>query len=142
MFSTMVEAIREYIYRGRASREISSAELVAILRAARSRNGSSGVTGLLLYGDGDFLHVLEGISEAVESVVGRIRADDRLLHLDVISDRTVGERQFPNWSMAFHPGEDDQPGEGFSTFLVSTDPLGSGSDLSRSLAEAFRRLHP
>ena len=52
-------------------------DLGAIIRASIRYNREVSVTGLLLLHDGWFVQALEGPAEAVRTVYGRIREDDR-----------------------------------------------------------------
>jgi len=51
-----------------------------------------------------FLQVLEGPSGAVENTFERIRRDTRHRAQVMLSRRTVGRREFGDWSMAFRDG--------------------------------------
>jgi len=87
-------------YASTASRELTPAELDAVVAESRSRNAASGVTGVLLYCDGSFMHYLEGPPEAVAAAFGRILASschhdvNELLHVPIqareFADRPLG----------------------------------------------------
>ena len=47
-------------YVSSATHLMTEDELAAILDVSRERNARDGITGLLLYSDGDFIQVLEG----------------------------------------------------------------------------------
>ncbi len=48
------------VYVSSATKLFSEAELVELLRQARARNSHSGITGMLLYSNGNFIQVIEG----------------------------------------------------------------------------------
>jgi hypothetical protein len=50
---------------------------VALLGTARRRNAAAGVTGMLLYRDGNVAQTLEAPDEAVEATFRRIEQDPR-----------------------------------------------------------------
>lgn len=77
-----------------------AAEMQEILAASRANNAREGVTGALLYSEGCFVQVLEGMLEAVQRTFGRIQCDPR--HGDVIVLRAgpIQERLFAAWDMA------------------------------------------
>lgn len=75
-------------------------ELQQLLGKARKRNAELAVTGVLLYSGGTFLQYLEGPADAVEHVWRIIRVDP--MHHNILEmDRgEIGNRLFPEWSMA------------------------------------------
>jgi hypothetical protein len=70
-----------------------------ILRASQKNNERNGVTGMLLYADGNFLQVLEGPPQTVEETFARIEQDPRHHHIIVMSDEPTTQRDFADWSM-------------------------------------------
>ena len=75
--------------------------LASILESAVRRNQQNGITGMLLYGDGNFIQVLEGDEAAVDETYGRIRADLRHRNLSILLQGPIPERQFSDWSMGY-----------------------------------------
>jgi hypothetical protein len=106
-------------YISTASKLFSSAELREMLKESIKRNEAAGITGMLLYKDGQFMQVLEGTMEAVTTTFSRISKDSRHHGIMVLVKGAVQERRFPMWSMAFRdlnlPDHQDVPG--FSEFL-------------------------
>jgi len=131
------------VYVSSATVPFSTADLVTLLQHTRENNERLGVTGLLLYKDGNFIQVLEGPDETVRKLFQTISADPR--HGGVI--RLIeehGERRFPDWSMGFRNLDDAEIRDlsGYSEFM--NEPLDSRqfqSDPSRAikLLEVFRR---
>lgn len=96
------------IYISRASSQLTPMELIALLLQARDKNARENITGALVYGNGQFMQVIEGEEAALTTLYERILADSR--HRDVfkLADKAITERSFLNWSMAFRevsPGE-------------------------------------
>ncbi len=60
-----------------------------------------GITGLLLYHDGNFLQILEGEAEKVQATFARIAANPRHRNLQRLPPVSVHTRLFPDWSMGF-----------------------------------------
>lgn len=88
-------------YVSSAMHRMTDDELAAILDVSRERNARDGITGLLLYSDGDFIQVLEGPEAPVRAAVARIRKDDRHTHFTILLDQPIGERVFAGWAMGF-----------------------------------------
>ena len=93
--------IRQIIYSSQARKIFSPAALLDLLGFCRQANPKAGLTGLLGHRDGTFLQLLEGPSEQVTRVIGRISADVRHYDIRILADRHVPERFFPDWSMGF-----------------------------------------
>lgn len=88
------------VYVSSASRALDEEDLATLLAAARANNERSGVTGLLLYNDGNFMQALEGPDDAVKSTFDRIRRDARHHGVLLLLKEQIDERRFPNWSMS------------------------------------------
>jgi hypothetical protein len=105
------------------------AELKALLTKARAKNTSLGVTGMLLYKDGNFIQAVEGPKAHVLDLESAIVADPRHRDVMVLLRGPATARSFADWSMGFRNISNLSPDEapGFSTLLRS-----------RSLPLAFR----
>lgn len=66
---------------------------------SRVKNAQLGITGLLLYRDGDIMQALEGDEGRVRSLLATIGRDPRLHRLAVIREEYGGEPLFGNWTM-------------------------------------------
>jgi hypothetical protein len=87
------------MYASRAIATIDQEELVAILRKSKANNPAVGVTGVLCFGEGIFLQVLEGGRSAVNKLYNRIVADKRHHDVELLCYEEIGERQFAGWAM-------------------------------------------
>lgn len=107
------------LYLSSATQKFSDADLITLLTKAREKNTRLGVTGMLLYHDGNFLQVLEGDEAAVKPLFDTINRDPRHQSMIKLIERPLAERQFGEWSMAFRTMEDlsVEQVEGFSDFL-------------------------
>ena len=95
--------MRRIVYLSTATRLMSDVELMDVLRVSRENNARDGVTGLLLYQGGNFIQLLEGEADAVETVYARVEKDPRHHSVLRMLDGEATERLFPDWSMAFRP---------------------------------------
>jgi len=87
------------IYVSSASKPFSQLELGDLLIKARQNNIRLGITGMLIYRDGNFIQLLEGEEDVVKKLYETIRNDTRLNASTVINEREVAERQFSDWTM-------------------------------------------
>ncbi len=69
--------LERIVYVSRVAPGVDLAEVEAMVRTARTRNGPEGVSGALLYLDNFFAQVLEGAADQVEAVFARIARDPR-----------------------------------------------------------------
>jgi hypothetical protein len=76
-------------------------QLADLLVSSRQSNSDAGITGMLLYKDGNVMQVLEGEELAVQKLYSRIGRDPRHRGLQTLLQGPVEERQFPDWSMGF-----------------------------------------
>lgn len=109
------------LYFSRAHRDMSSADLTALVRGAHLRNQDIQVTGILMYHLRMFMQYLEGDEAVVRVLLDRIRHDERHHDVRVAFEDFIEERLFPDWAMA----------------LVDSQRLGEeGRTLCRSLIDA------
>ena len=91
----------QLVYVSSAIELFSSHDLLALLEQSRAKNVRAGITGLLLYKDGNFMQLLEGPEAAVRELYAAIRRDARHHGIILLLEGTVEEREFPDWAMAF-----------------------------------------
>ena len=92
-------ALCQLIYVSRATEKMSMRDAMAIVDAASVNNAKIGVTGLLCYGGGYFLQVLEGDGDVVSRTFCRIARDDRHADVRLIDFSMIQARRFEDWSM-------------------------------------------
>jgi hypothetical protein len=93
--------------------------LLDLLAQARKANQAEGITGMLLYKDGNWLQVLEGPTEAVTLMFSRIRRDSRHQDVTTVLEEPVSARLFDQWSMGFRnlSGREADSIAGFTNFM-------------------------
>lgn len=97
------------IYCSTATHEMSEAELLELLQVAREQNPQLRLTGMLLYGGGVFLQVLEGPAASVDMLYKKLERDPRHHSLFLLEREPISERSFPDWSMGFHYVDANSP---------------------------------
>jgi hypothetical protein len=106
-------------YVSSAVRDFSEGELADLLSTSRENNARLGITGMLLYKDGNFMQVLEGEEEAVLELYAKIGEDPRHRGEITLHKGSSERRNFPEWTMGFQnldsPEARLQPG--YSDFL-------------------------
>lgn len=89
------------LYRSQATPALTAADLQTLLDRARTHNAEHQLTGLLLYGDGCFVQLVEGPKEPVRALYARMQQDARHTHVVMLSDGPGPQRWFADWHMAF-----------------------------------------
>jgi hypothetical protein len=118
---------------------LSPAQLADLLSISRQRNSEVGITGMLLYKDGNVMQVLEGEEAAVQQLYSRIGRDPRHRGLQTLLQGPVEGRQFPDWSMGFRDlrAGDLRATPGYNEFLNT--PL-TGQEFSSDPTRCQRLL--
>jgi hypothetical protein len=126
-------------YVSSAVRAFSEEELEDLLSTSRENNARLGITGMLLYKDGNFMQVLEGDEEGVRELYEKIARDPRHGGEIVLQQGHSEERNFPEWKMGFRnlnsPESSSTPG--YSEFLNS--PL-TGREFSENPSRSQKLL--
>ncbi len=133
------------VYVSAAVTWFSPTELRALLASCRLNNERAGITGMLLYKDGNFMQALEGDENAVRALHARIEVDRRHHGLLTICSGQADARQFEQWSMAFvdlgAPAEDLPAGYSRFFDLPLTDPVFVQSpNRCQELLNLFRQI--
>lgn len=133
-------------YLSQASAPMSADQLLALLIQCRKNNVARGLTGMLLYGNGTFLQVLEGEDAVVDSLVDRIATDPRHVDMRRLARKTIERRQYADWSMGFERITSDGLREvdglrDFSEGDFNVEFLAGHRDVVDSLMNQYRITH-
>lgn len=133
------------IYGSSSTDRFSEADLVPLLQQAREKNQRLNVTGMLLYRDGNFLQVLEGERETVDSLYETIARDPRHRSLLVFLKRPITQRQFSDWQMGFANLRDVDVTQlpGYSSFMdtpLDSDRFRSEDGFAYMFMNVFRQI--
>lgn len=80
---------------------MTEAELSELLTQAQQGNTQRSITGALVYGDGQFMQIMEGEQAVLEALYAHIGQDRRHKGVFKLADRPIPARRFSEWSMAF-----------------------------------------
>lgn len=94
-------SVYRVLYRSRATRTPSPAQLQELLAQARATNARLQISGMLLYSEGMFVQVIEGPEETVRGLYAKITQDPRHTRVDTVSEGLQPARLFAEWSMDF-----------------------------------------
>ena len=106
-------------YVSTATVHFDRSQLQNLLVKSRSNNESLGITGLLLFKDGNFMQTLEGEERSVRALYEKIAGDTRHAGSSILLTEHAAARAFGEWAMAFRDLNDPsvRATPGFSTFL-------------------------
>lgn len=89
----------QLIYVSHATQKLTMRDTMAIVDAASAKNAVLGLTGLLCYGGGYFLQVIEGDGDVVSDAFCRIAKDPRHERVRLVDFSIIAARRFDDWSM-------------------------------------------
>lgn len=89
------------VYQSQASRPLDASDLDILLLDARINNELANVTGVLLYGDRQFVQYLEGTRADVEQIYARITRASQHHRLEILEQGRLDTRRFQRWHMGF-----------------------------------------
>ena len=104
------------VYISSARELMDDSSLDKMLADIRVKNAALGVTGILLYVDGNIMQVLEGEQALIDELMQKITIDPRHKGVIVLLREAIHERQFGDWSMAYRSLSNEEA-EGFSNFF-------------------------
>jgi hypothetical protein len=128
------------IYVSSAHRLLDEEEILEILTRSRRKNERLGITGLLLYRDGNFLQILEGPAAAVEELLDKIERDSRHRGMILLSRSNIEERQFSDWHMAYRRMSKSSHTDGSNPF-VEADYADEESEQAQLAYRLLRRFN-
>jgi hypothetical protein len=130
----MIPICMHYIvYTSTANYPFDEADLKRLMGQWRATNARLGITGVLLYSEGNIMQVLEGPPEAVHGLFKIIAADVRHRAVVKLGDGTVQSRAFVDWSMRFRAVDTTD----FERFVQQTKASSSHANNLAPLLEVF-----
>lgn len=137
----MTQELACIVYYSNARHPFDNEALCRLLEISRRNNGAVGVTGMLLFHDGNFIQALEGPRDEVLRMFERVKVDPS--HGDILSvgPMTIEQRYFPDWTMGVvaEPLLSPAGREATSDFLrCKADSTIDPSSIAWRLLEAFR----
>lgn len=77
------------IYLSSGIKIFSDEEIKNLLYVSRINNSKNGITGLLLYAEGNFIQILEGEKEVIEATYHKIQKDNRHKNIIVVTNESI-----------------------------------------------------
>ncbi len=92
-------SLKFLIYISKSALSLGSDDLDRIHHSAINLNVLDGITGLLVYNGAHFLQIVEGMPDAIDDLIIRLRRDPRHSELTIVEEGLILKRNFPDWSM-------------------------------------------
>lgn len=132
----------QIIYTSRANTPFSDSELDQLLAHCVSRNTPENFTGMLLYGNGKFMQVLEGDADKLDLAMKQISQDKHHHDVNILVRTPIKQRDFSEWSMGFRRVDRDCDPDlaHFAAFFdenFEMDRLADPSSFALSVLKAF-----
>lgn len=132
------------VYISSATQPFSVDDLSTLLAVSRKNNAELGITGMLLYKDGNFMQVLEGDERTVRALYEKIGVDPRHSGEITLLQGFVDERQFSDWSMGFRDlnSPEIRATQSYSEFLntpLTGQEFSGDPSRSQKLLRTFKR---
>ena len=91
--------MEQVIYTSVAAPDLDAGEIFKIVAEARERNRDRDISGMLVVVNGRFFQAIEGPPANIARLMTSLKADRRHSSIKVLRRRSIGQRQFPDWSM-------------------------------------------
>jgi len=98
----------QLIYISSATKNLDREEFLQLVAHSQSKNNAQGITGVLMFKDGNFMQVLEGDQELIAQLYATIKVDSRHTLVSIIHEGPISFREYPGWSSSFFNSEDGQ----------------------------------
>ena len=133
-------------YLSQATPNFSSIDLLYLLEQCQTNNRKLGLTGLLIFGNGTFLQVIEGDDHIVDALMEKISKDRRHTNFQILATFPIEERHYSDWSMGFEKLTEQTIAEvpnlkNFTLSDFNPEYLSSNESVIESLLERHRSSH-
>lgn len=89
------------MYISTASGKFNEQDLEQILSISRKNNAQLDISGMLVYGGGNFIQILEGDKDAIFALYNKIKINPDHHGFITLLDHPIENRIFADWSMAY-----------------------------------------
>jgi hypothetical protein len=124
--------MKNIVYVSAAVKLLDDDQLFDILSSSRKNNAERDVTGVLLYSEGVFMQVLEGVGDDVDFIFSKIEQDLRHKNMITLIDEPISHKSFSDWSMGFTTPKADELKD-ILGYLQSVDSLNANKDTGAAI---------
>jgi len=125
------------IYISAAKGKLDNTQIDDIRSTSLRNNERDNITGILLYGEGGFIQVLEGVPEDLTKTFARIQRDDRHQGIIELFRQPIITRSFGKWHMGIKHLKNTNE---FSDLFTDKDISLDGEEVNNVRRETFTLL--
>ncbi len=96
---------------------LSNIDINELMEYVKVHNNATGLTGILIYSEGNFFQVLEGEMDIVKMMFERIKKDSRHYNVIKMLDKEIDNYSFSEYHSSFTVISGDYSHEEFQKFL-------------------------
>lgn len=100
--------LHQVIYISYLKHTFNESDFFDQLMLSRQSNALNNITGMLFYGSGKYVQLIEGPKNSVSQLMGNIHEDDRHYDIEIIADTLISHRNFAGHSMAYRLFADNE----------------------------------
>lgn len=97
----MDSGVYQIMYVSSAAKDHTETDMCHLCGRIQKRNEERGISGILLYAEGNIIQVLEGPEAIVCELFGKVSRDLRHTGIAVLSRKHMEKRDFPDFGMGF-----------------------------------------
>ena len=94
------------IYKSKAQTDFNVFDIHKMLQKAKYFNKVKKITGLIIYHKSQFIQLIEGDKDAINSLYSSIQADKRHYDVETLLSKSSNQSLWNEWSMAFYDFSD------------------------------------
>jgi hypothetical protein len=94
-------SLHQIVYTSSTKGLLTVDQLCELLVKSSAANQRQGISGVLLYKDGQVMQVIEGEQATISALFAKIKRDPRHTGVTTLLEGKLEKRNFPTWSMAF-----------------------------------------
>ncbi len=91
--------MRQFVYISTAAPDLGQVDIENILEASARNNPERGITGFLIFNGRNFLQLVEGPKDSLDSLMAEIHADPRHSGVVRLEDNPITQRVCEKWTM-------------------------------------------
>ena len=88
-------------YVSTANKELSESDISLLFKTVRQKNNTIGVTGILMFSEGNFFQIMEGEHDTIISLFNKIKVDPRHYNIIKILQKPTGNQFFDHYHSGF-----------------------------------------
>ena len=96
----MSKTLHKLMYVSSATNLLNAEELYSLISQSQLKNAHFGVTGCIIYHDGNILQYIEGTRASIDFIYDSIVLDSRHTGIQRLCYEPVEQRSFSDWTMA------------------------------------------